>query len=224
MFQQKPVSVMVYSHWLSPGPEPGSGRMGCMVLKRTFHTAPKQGQAPEQGKGRMGYVLIFQVLKLFQVVCFNDISMVFKCAVLAPDTASVNGFYIISVPVLALFRSRRQPVRIHQMYLSPGQAQFLTGHKTTTEYKHQWHSGSLHRTLIGPKITALKLCSQSNDTCVFPFTASLPQGWKQAMNFTTSNSVHGQCNLILTYGDTIVPHQVRECMYRETTLGNIKWN
>ena len=111
--------------------------MGCMVLKRTFHTAPKQGQAPEQGKGRMGYVLIFQVLKLFQVVCFNDISMVFKCAVLAPDTASVNGFYIISVPVLALFRSRRQPVRIHQMYLSSGQAQFLTGHKTRTEYKHQ---------------------------------------------------------------------------------------
>ena len=43
---------MVYSHWLSsgpgqgPGPEPG--RMGCMVLRRTFHTAPEQEQEPEQ--------------------------------------------------------------------------------------------------------------------------------------------------------------------------------
>ena len=84
---------MVYSHWLCPGQGSGpeSGRMGCMVL-RTFHTAPEQGQ------GRLGYVLIFQVLKLFQVVCFNDISMDFRCSVLASDTASVNGFYIISVP------------------------------------------------------------------------------------------------------------------------------
>ena len=64
---------MVYSHWLSPGlgqglgPEPG--RMGCMVLSRTFHTAPEQEQGPEQGQGRMGFVPIFQVLKLVQVVC-----------------------------------------------------------------------------------------------------------------------------------------------------------
>ena len=39
---------MVYSHWLSPepgqGPGPEPGRMGCMVLGRTFHTAPEQGQ------------------------------------------------------------------------------------------------------------------------------------------------------------------------------------
>ena len=41
------VPLMVYSHWLSlepgqgPGPEPGS--IGCMVLRRTFHTAPEQG-------------------------------------------------------------------------------------------------------------------------------------------------------------------------------------
>ena len=66
----------VYSHWLSLGPSQGpgpvSGRMGCMIL-RTFHIAPEQGQ------GKMGYVPIFQVLKLFQVVCFNDISMVFRC-------------------------------------------------------------------------------------------------------------------------------------------------
>ena len=61
--------------------------MGCMVL-RTFHIAPEQGQGPVQGQGRMGYVPIFQVLKLLQVVYFNDISMVFKCPVLAPDTAS----------------------------------------------------------------------------------------------------------------------------------------
>ena len=64
-----------------------------MILRRTFHIAPEQGQ------GRMGYVPIFQVLKLFQVVCFNDISMAFRCSVLAPDTASVNGFCIIQVPV-----------------------------------------------------------------------------------------------------------------------------
>ena len=41
----------------------------------------------------------FQVLKLFQVVCFNCISMTFRCPVLAPDIASVNGFCILSVPV-----------------------------------------------------------------------------------------------------------------------------
>ena len=53
-------SCMVYSHWLGPEPEPGQGlrpvlcrtfhiaqgpgRMGCMVLIRTFHTAPEQVQ------------------------------------------------------------------------------------------------------------------------------------------------------------------------------------
>ena len=67
--------------------------MGCMVLRRTFHITREQGQ------GRMGYVPVFQVLKLFQVVCFNDISMAFRCPVLALDTASVSGFCIISVPV-----------------------------------------------------------------------------------------------------------------------------
>ena len=66
--------------------------MGCMAIRRTFHTAPEQEQGPEQRQGRMGYVPIFQVLKLFQVVCFNDISMAFWCPVLAPDTASVNAF------------------------------------------------------------------------------------------------------------------------------------
>ena len=35
---------MVYSHWLGPGLGQGQGRMGCMVLIRTFHTAPEQGQ------------------------------------------------------------------------------------------------------------------------------------------------------------------------------------
>ena len=85
--------LMVYSHWLSPGlgwgSGPVSGRMGCMILRRTFHIAPDQGQ------GRIGYVPIFQVLKLLQVVCLNDISMAFGCPVLVPDTASVNGFCII---------------------------------------------------------------------------------------------------------------------------------
>ena len=53
----------------------------------------------EQGQGIMEYIPIFHVLKLFQVVCFNDTSMAFKCPVLAPDTASGNGFCIILVPV-----------------------------------------------------------------------------------------------------------------------------
>ena len=40
--------MMVYSHWLSPGPGqgPGYGGMGCMVSCRTFHTALEQGQGP----------------------------------------------------------------------------------------------------------------------------------------------------------------------------------
>ena len=91
--------LIVYLHRLSPGlgqgPKHEPGRMGCIVLKRTFHTAPGQEQGPEQGQGRMGYAPIFQVLKLFQVVCFNDISVVFRCPVLAPDTASVNGFCLV---------------------------------------------------------------------------------------------------------------------------------
>ena len=88
---------MVYSYWLflelGQGPGPGPGRMGCMVLRRTFHTVPEQGQ------GRKGYVPIFQGTELFQVMCFNDISITFRCLVLVPDTASVNSFCIISVPV-----------------------------------------------------------------------------------------------------------------------------
>ena len=67
--------------------------MGRMVLCRTFHTVPEQGQ------GRMGYVPILLFLKLFQVVCFNDISMALMCPILVPDTANVNVFCIILVPV-----------------------------------------------------------------------------------------------------------------------------
>ena len=54
--------LMVHSHWLSPGLGQGLGKgtrgMGCMVLCRTFHTAPYQGQEPEQGQVKMGYVAI----------------------------------------------------------------------------------------------------------------------------------------------------------------------
>ena len=39
---------MVYSHWLTPGPgprpRPGLGRMGCMILCRTFHITLGLGQ------------------------------------------------------------------------------------------------------------------------------------------------------------------------------------
>ena len=52
---------MVYSHWLSPGP----GMMGYLVLCRTFHTAP------EQGERKMGYMPIFHILKLFQEGVFQ---------------------------------------------------------------------------------------------------------------------------------------------------------
>ena len=52
---------MVHSHWMSPGQGLGHGLMGCMVLCRTFHTTPEQGQRPEQG--RMVYRPIFQALK-----------------------------------------------------------------------------------------------------------------------------------------------------------------
>ena len=77
--------------------------MGRMVLCRTFHTAPEQGKRPEQGRGRMGYIPIFQVLKLFQVVCFNDISMAFRCPVLVPDT---------TVPVSCSVRQRNCNARV----------------------------------------------------------------------------------------------------------------
>ena len=79
---------MVFSHWLSLGLGQGPGPVSGII-------APEQGQGPEHGQGRMGYVPIFQVLKLFQVVCFNGISMAFRCSVLAPDTASMKGFCII---------------------------------------------------------------------------------------------------------------------------------
>ena len=49
----------------------------------------------------MGHVPSFQVLKLFRVVHFKEISMAFRCPVLAPDTANVNGFCIILVLVPA---------------------------------------------------------------------------------------------------------------------------
>ena len=61
--------LMVHLHWLSLGPEQGPGpvpgRIGCMALRRTSHTAPEQEQGPEHGQGRMGYIPIFQVLEQF---------------------------------------------------------------------------------------------------------------------------------------------------------------
>ena len=64
-----------------------------MVLCRTFHTTPEQGQK------RMGYLPIFQVPKVFQVVCFTGISMAFRCLVLVPNITSVKGFRILSALV-----------------------------------------------------------------------------------------------------------------------------
>ena len=70
-------SLMVYSHWLSPGPGPGPGlgpgpgRMGCMILCRTFHITPGPAQGRSLGKIQMGAIPIFQVLKIFPVMSCN---------------------------------------------------------------------------------------------------------------------------------------------------------
>ena len=104
MKRLKNVSYVACSHWLSTGPGQGQGlrhgRMGCMIFCRIFYTAPEQRQGSEQRQGRMGYIPILQVLKLFQVVCFNDISMAFGYPDLVPDAASVNSFCIILVLIL----------------------------------------------------------------------------------------------------------------------------
>ena len=66
---------MVYSHWLTPGPEQGTGtgpgKMGCMRLYRTFHTT--QEPRPESGpeKSRMSSKPIFQDLKVIPDMSCN---------------------------------------------------------------------------------------------------------------------------------------------------------
>ena len=111
------VTIMVYSHWLGPepgqGPGPvlcrtfhiaqGPGRMVCMVLIRTFHTAPEQGQGrtPVFITGhifrtwKMGTRPILQVLKRFQV--FFPVPVQVQCErfLLKP----YNPFFQVPVPV-----------------------------------------------------------------------------------------------------------------------------
>ena len=88
-----------FTHWLSskPGQGLGSGprRMGCMVLYRTFHTAPEQ----EDGR-----TVMYPFSGPGTVVCFNCMSMAFRCPVLVPGTANVKGFCIVSVSVLVPVR------------------------------------------------------------------------------------------------------------------------
>ena len=73
-------SLMVYSHWLTPGPEQGTGtgtgKMGCMILYRMFHTTQESG--PESGpeKSRMGFKPIFQDLKLNQEMIYNGFFLI----------------------------------------------------------------------------------------------------------------------------------------------------
>ena len=87
---------MVHSHWLCLGREPQPGRM---VSHCTW-----TGTGTWIGTGKNGYVPIFHILKLFPLVCFNWISVAFKCPVLAPYTTSVNGFckilVLVPIPVL----------------------------------------------------------------------------------------------------------------------------
>ena len=82
-----------------PGTRTWTRKNGFYGFKKNLSHCTWTGKGTEQGQGRMAYVPIFQVLKLFQVMCFNCISMAFRCPVLAPDTASVNAFCILSVPV-----------------------------------------------------------------------------------------------------------------------------
>ena len=63
--------------------------MGCLVLCRTFHIVPEQGQ------GRMGYVPIIHVLKLFQVVRFKSYFNGFQ--VLSPGPTHCHLTFIRSV-------------------------------------------------------------------------------------------------------------------------------
>ena len=69
--------LMVYSHWL--GPEPGPGRMGCMILCRTFHITPGPGPGSSLGKTQMGAIPIFQVLKIFPVMSYNWFQLQYLC-------------------------------------------------------------------------------------------------------------------------------------------------
>ena len=66
---------MVYSHWLTPGPEQGmgirTGKMGCMRLYRMFHITQEPGPRSGPEKSRMGSKPIFQDLKLNQEIIYN---------------------------------------------------------------------------------------------------------------------------------------------------------
>ena len=57
------LGLIVNSHWLSLGPGQGlgpePGRMGCMVLRRTFHTASEQEQGTWTGTGKNGFMYLF---------------------------------------------------------------------------------------------------------------------------------------------------------------------
>ena len=92
-------ALMVYSHSLFPGPEEAWPRKnGLYGFRKNLSHCTKQAR-DLAGTGNNGLCIHFQVLKLFQMVYFNYISMAFRCPVLAPYTASGNGFCIIPVPV-----------------------------------------------------------------------------------------------------------------------------
>ena len=78
-----------------------------MNLCRIFYIALEKGQ------GRIGYISIFQLLTLFQVVAFNCILMSLSRPVLVQDTARVKGFCIRSVwmsfPTLVYYVEPHRP-------------------------------------------------------------------------------------------------------------------
>ena len=115
-------TLMVYSHWLGPESGPGQGqglgRMGCMVLIRTFHTAPEQGQGRTPGtfsgpeewvwypffrswKCALWWILVFFPIPV-QVQCERFLLKPYNpffqvpvqcerfCIILVPDQASVT--------------------------------------------------------------------------------------------------------------------------------------
>ena len=111
--------IMVYSHWLGPelelgqGPGPvlcrtfhiaqGPGRIGCMVLIRTFHIAPEQAQGRTLvfitghifRTWKMGTRPILQVLKIFHV--FFPVPVQVQCERFLLKL--YNPFFQVPVPV-----------------------------------------------------------------------------------------------------------------------------
>ena len=142
----------------------------------------------------MGYVPSFQVLKLFRVVHFKKISMAFRCPVLAPDTASVNGFCIILVlvPVPAPVpetASVNTPLVGHQpRKVGTGGLELSPLRKKKQESRKNWSKGVLSVSPINSPMGKLPLNVQVNlvdGLFTLPNTDSDPNA---------GTDIHGYCS------------------------------